>query len=98
MTQNSDPIVFVVCGAGGVGKGTIVAELVSRDASLHLSRSWTTRGQRAGEADDAYVYVTEEEFEALQVDDENMLIGDDEDDDLYDDDEEDVPPGELPSA
>jgi len=64
VTQNSDPIVFVVCGAGGVGKGTIVAELVSRDASLHLSRSWTTRGQRAGEADDAYVYVTEEEFEA----------------------------------
>ena len=63
MTQNSDPIVFVVCGAGGVGKGTIVAELASRDASLHLSRSWTTRGQRAGEADDAYVYVTEEEFE-----------------------------------
>ena len=62
MTQNSDPIVFVVCGAGGVGKGTIVAELVSRDASLHLSRSWTTRGQRAGEANDAYVYVTEEEF------------------------------------
>ena len=56
--------VFVECGAGGVGKGTSVAEVVSRDASLHLSRSWTTRGQRAGEADDAYVYVTEEEFEA----------------------------------
>jgi guanylate kinase len=64
VTQNSDPIVFVVCGAGGVGKGTIVAELVSRDDSLHLSRSWTTRAQRSGEADGAYVYVTEEQFEA----------------------------------
>ena len=64
MTQNSDPIVFVVCGAGGVGKGTIVAELVSRCDSLHLSRSWTTRAQRSGEADGAYVYVTEEQFEA----------------------------------
>ncbi|HIF66975.1 MAG TPA: guanylate kinase [Acidimicrobiia bacterium] len=64
VTQNSDPIVFVVCGAGGVGKGTIVAELVSRDDSLHLSRSWTTRAQRSGEADGAYVYVTQEQFEA----------------------------------
>ena len=64
MTQNSDPIVFVVCGAGGVGKGTIVTELISRDESLFLSRSWTTRTQRSGEADDAYVYVTEEQFEA----------------------------------
>jgi len=64
VTQNSDPIVFVVCGAGGVGKGTIVAELVYRDDSLHLSRSWTTRTQRSGEANNAYVYVTEEQFEA----------------------------------
>jgi guanylate kinase len=63
VTQNSDPVVFVVCGAGGVGKGTIVAELVARDDSLHLSRSWTTRTQRSGEADYAYVYVTEEQFE-----------------------------------
>ena len=41
----------------------------------------------------------DEEFEELQVDDENMLIGDDDDDDFFDDEEEEeVPPGELPSA
>lgn len=53
----------MVCGAGGVGKGTLVAELVRRVPNLWLSRSWTTRARREGEPPDAYVFVDRAAFE-----------------------------------
>jgi guanylate kinase len=56
-------MIIVVSGPGGVGKGTIVRELRRRDGGLWLSRSWTTRAQRPGEPDDAYVWATRDEFE-----------------------------------
>jgi guanylate kinase len=61
-------LIIVVSGPGGVGKGTIVDALVERDPDLWLSRSWTTRARRDGEAQDAYNFATSSEFERLITD------------------------------
>ena len=62
-SSSAVPLIVIVSGPGGVGKGTIVDALLRRDSTLLLSRSWTTREQRPGERDDAYVFTTREAFE-----------------------------------
>jgi guanylate kinase len=57
--------VFVVSGPSGVGKSTIIRQVLAADAELKLSVSHTTRGPRAGEQDGRdYHFISRQEFEA----------------------------------
>jgi guanylate kinase len=56
--------VFVITGPSGVGKGTLIGELLRRVPDLELSVSATTRQPREGEVDGRdYHFLTAEEFD-----------------------------------
>ena len=56
--------VFVITGPSGVGKGTLIKELLKAVPDLELSVSATTRAPRGGEINGRdYHFLTPEEFE-----------------------------------
>lgn len=56
--------VFVITGPSGVGKGTLIKELLARVPNLELSVSATTRAPREGEVDGRdYHFLTPEQFD-----------------------------------
>ena len=57
---------FIVSAPSGTGKTTLVERLVADVPDLTLSRSFTSRAPRAGEADGVdYNFISRERFEAM---------------------------------
>ena len=57
---------FVISGASGVGKGTILKAVMGKREDLFFSVSATTRDPRPGEVDGVhYYFVTKERFEEM---------------------------------
>ena len=67
MSQSTERgLLIVVSGPSGVGKGTVLSELFSRDQNLFYSISATTRGMRPGEVDHVnYHFLSKEEFSGM---------------------------------
>lgn len=60
----------VISGPSGVGKGTIVKELLKKRKNCALSISCTTRAPREGEKDGvSYFFITKEKFEEILAQD-----------------------------
>jgi guanylate kinase len=59
-------LLFVVSAPSGTGKTTVVEQLVRRLPDLSMSRSYTSRAARAGEADGIdYNFITRASFESM---------------------------------
>lgn len=57
---------FVISGASGVGKSTVLKRVMAERKDLTFSVSATTRAPRPGEVDgESYYFVTKEQFEAM---------------------------------
>lgn len=57
---------FVISGASGVGKSTVLGKVMAERKDLSFSVSATTRAPRPGEQDGVhYYFITKEQFEAM---------------------------------
>lgn len=66
MSARPEPTVLVITGPSGVGKGTVVAQLLRTRPDLWLSVSATTRAPRPGETDGQhYRFLTVGAFDEL---------------------------------
>ena len=64
--ENKRGKLFVYAGASGVGKGTIMKELLKRNERIRLSVSATTRNPREGEVHGReYFFVSKDEFKQM---------------------------------
>ena len=62
---------FVISGASGVGKSTVLSRVMARREDLRFSVSATTRAPRPGEVDgESYYFVTKEKFQEMIANDE----------------------------
>ena len=57
---------FVISGASGVGKSTVLSRVMAQRDDLRFSVSATTRAPRPGEVDgQSYYFITKEQFEDM---------------------------------
>lgn len=57
---------IVLSGPSGVGKSTVISELLSSRQDIYFSVSYTTRQPRVGEEDGVnYNFITQEEFDLM---------------------------------
>ena len=62
---------FVISGASGVGKSTVLSRVMQSQGNICFSVSATTRAPRPGEQEGvSYYFVTKERFEEMIADDE----------------------------
>jgi len=66
MVEKKEGILFVVSGPSGVGKGTVINEVLKVIPDINLSVSYTTRPPRKNETNGKeYFFVSEEEFDRM---------------------------------